>query len=751
MKLIDKILTEWAYRVYDGMPNINNPLHIVHLRETMQDLKLPNSFIVEYMGKLFEDDEEEKPLDPKEKEKVKTLGLVWKGYAGGYGKEGKENPVTHKNKGGKLVPVADKEKTGEKTDGEETGVGDRLDGDDFKSEYEKGDEKEKEEKKELEYTDRHGNVFKGKKALRKENNRLAENQLKMYTGDPSEAGGLGTAQSRTGETVTVYGVTRIKEIIEELGKMKPRPITGDAAYQVAKKRFRKELEDHLKTTGTVKGKRAKPLLTQEWIDAGIACIDWIEANYGLENIDDSTWDNGVGRALAGTDGHGTSSDMFITLKNGQKIGVSLKKNFLVFVSSGGYNTQVKKLADQMEVELPDNATYEWYENQRTDVFADGIAKLNEDPIRDKVCDDWNNAVADRQDDGGSVPKNQGEGTQKLFGWRSSYKRLQQVAAAKQDISLDNFKKLSDEEQGSFIGNTTCDDLYDHVINDPDAAAGWGMRIIGAFAQTNEEINTATNEFYKKYRNLDGDLMDNLYDFIVPKNETKFKNLVMDNTHINDILFGTEKGVLDKLEVVYGELPAGQAMKPGRVAKLFGIDKEWNKYKNMADDSTIMYPPKPGEPAEKLTKEQYKQALQAEIHDKMVIKRIEGKPVIGVKVIDEKTKQESVSPIYSLGARSKGIGSAPTLEMAQKAFGSLAFKNGNIKIDTWPDEDRKKYVDELVAGMKHDFEEGFFELEDMSQKQELLDELDRLEKLWGNTGGKNSISTLRKKIEKAGKV
>ena len=51
-------------------------------------------------------------------------------------------------------------------------------------------------------------------------------------------------------------------------------------------------------------------------------------------------------------------------------------------------------------------------------------------------------------------------------------------------------------------------------------------------------------------------------------------------------------------------------------------------------------------------------------------------------------------------------------------------------------------------MKHDFEEGFFDLKDMSQKQELLDELDRHEKLWGNTGGKNSISALRKKIEKA---
>ena len=62
-----------------------------------------------------------------------------------------------------------------------------------------------------------------------------------------------------------------------------------------------------------------------------------------------------------------------------------------------------------------------------------------------------------------------------------------------------------------------------------------------------------------------------------------------------------------------------------------------------------------------------------------------------QVVDE-NGNESISPIYSLGARSKGIGSAPTMEMAQKAFGSLAFKNGNVDIETWPDEDRKKYVD-----------------------------------------------------------
>ena len=48
MELIDKILTEWSYRVYDGMPDIKNPTHVYHLKEAMKKLNLPNSFINEY-------------------------------------------------------------------------------------------------------------------------------------------------------------------------------------------------------------------------------------------------------------------------------------------------------------------------------------------------------------------------------------------------------------------------------------------------------------------------------------------------------------------------------------------------------------------------------------------------------------------------------------------------------------------------------------------------------------------------------
>tara|TARA_R100000008_G_C3580905_1_gene168448 strand:- start:490 stop:2376 length:1887 start_codon:yes stop_codon:yes gene_type:complete len=52
--IIDKILTEWSYRVHDGMPNPKNPKHLVHLRESLEYLKLDNEVIDLMMNKLYE-------------------------------------------------------------------------------------------------------------------------------------------------------------------------------------------------------------------------------------------------------------------------------------------------------------------------------------------------------------------------------------------------------------------------------------------------------------------------------------------------------------------------------------------------------------------------------------------------------------------------------------------------------------------------------------------------------------------------
>ena len=51
---IDKILTEWAYRVHDGMPNPKNQYHLVQLQESMKSLKVESEVIDMVMNHLYE-------------------------------------------------------------------------------------------------------------------------------------------------------------------------------------------------------------------------------------------------------------------------------------------------------------------------------------------------------------------------------------------------------------------------------------------------------------------------------------------------------------------------------------------------------------------------------------------------------------------------------------------------------------------------------------------------------------------------
>ena len=54
-QIINKILTEWSYRVNDGMPNPKNPLHLIHLKESLEHLKIDEEVIDMMMNKLMED------------------------------------------------------------------------------------------------------------------------------------------------------------------------------------------------------------------------------------------------------------------------------------------------------------------------------------------------------------------------------------------------------------------------------------------------------------------------------------------------------------------------------------------------------------------------------------------------------------------------------------------------------------------------------------------------------------------------
>ena len=67
-EIIENILVEWAYRVHDGMPNPKNAQHIQELRESMEELNLPNKVIYEVIENLIN-----------EKKVWKTAGGNWRG------------------------------------------------------------------------------------------------------------------------------------------------------------------------------------------------------------------------------------------------------------------------------------------------------------------------------------------------------------------------------------------------------------------------------------------------------------------------------------------------------------------------------------------------------------------------------------------------------------------------------------------------------------------------------------------------
>ena len=649
-EIIEDILVEWAYRVHDGMPNPKNTQHIIQLRESMEELNLPNDVIYQVIENLLtEKDKKEPPLDDSEKDKAREKKLIWKGQ--GYGKEDEEG-ITHKNVGGKLVPV---DKEDDKQDDSSPKGMQYKDSDEFLKSSSDTDTEEKTQSKE---------------ELRDEDDELTNTQLTLKKGDPQEKGGLGTPQSRTGETVTVWAGKKVQELMKEEG----------LSYEEA----RKAAEDYL--MGLTKEKDA--LLTKEWVESGLNCLDYLENNIGIENIEEFAWDTDEGNQLVGSTGHGTSADMFVKTKDGELIGVSLKKDFKVFIVNGGYKTSINKLGKMMDAEIPEEVSINHYMKRRTETLDKGVAELNKPNIKSEVCKNFDEAKAD----------NPAGSAKRVFG-AAAEKRIRQVALKKIGISSDKFKKLPPKEQKQHVDGVTCDDLYEHVINDSTYPTD-SIKVIANLAKQ------ANPSFYDDLRSLDNEMSENMFGWLnQDENSEKFKDLVKKETHILDVLFGSE-GPLDRLDVLYGE-EGGVTMSPEAVSNLFGINDLYNEYKNMEDGPE---------------REELKKQIEEEINKKLVITKDKGKPVISVKV----TKPDGTPfevPIFGVGVRSRGIGASPTLEIFQSTFGSLAFKNGNVDLESWPDKDKKKVSDSEAKSILSDIENEQYDLSKIEDVQELKDRLE----------------------------
>ena len=90
-EIIEDILVEWAYRVHDGMPNPKNAQHIQQLRESMEDLNLPNNVIYQVIQNLI--NEEENPILKKTIKYKTDDGEDKEGTIGGILKQGEDHPA----------------------------------------------------------------------------------------------------------------------------------------------------------------------------------------------------------------------------------------------------------------------------------------------------------------------------------------------------------------------------------------------------------------------------------------------------------------------------------------------------------------------------------------------------------------------------------------------------------------------------------------------------------------------------------
>ena len=90
-EIIEDILVEWAYRVHDGMPNPKNAQHIQELRESMEELNLPNNVIYQVIQNLI--NEEENPILKKTIKYKTDDGEDKEGTVGGILKKGENHPA----------------------------------------------------------------------------------------------------------------------------------------------------------------------------------------------------------------------------------------------------------------------------------------------------------------------------------------------------------------------------------------------------------------------------------------------------------------------------------------------------------------------------------------------------------------------------------------------------------------------------------------------------------------------------------
>lgn len=719
-KIIKQILIEWAYRVDNGMPNPKNKEHISILSEVLSDLglsEIKNEFIqillnedkadeVDRLKPIFKNPILNKIVTYKNKDGKEQKGLVGnllsnpKDNTGRIAaekllpKDGtKERDAIKKELGGD--DKSQKSPSGPSASGEQPQVAEPQQNVKGSENFSHAPDIQKKNKKTAQ-TQVSTDVEKQQKNKKVDSEKV-EKQIRMTKKEAAQSQkgvGMGTTESRTGESVTVYSGRRVQELLN-----------SGMDYEEARSQIEKELIEIANNPDFV--------LTKEWVKSGLSILDYLNDTIGIDNIENFAWDTPEGNDLVGSTGHGTSADIFVKTKDGKTIGVSLKKGFKVFIVNGGYGSALKEFEDSLGVKLPDDCQPEKYTELRNGIITESLELLKSDKktfesAAEKLLnnsEEFNKTFGPKPD---AVRKRKRWLIQKVFG-----------------LSNSDIKGLSEEQIDDYTSKVTPSQFVESMET---IKTGDDIKFFASFCKYSEIDDK--HKIYSKLRGLDNDMADSLYQAFEesPERKEKMKQKIINDTHIIDTLF--PKKPLGDFKTIFGEDPAVEMNKESLV-NIFGVSELYKQYNESSDESE---------------KEAIRKKIENEIVKKLVMTKKKGVPVIAVKLDGP---PQSELPLYQIDVRTRGIGNAPSLEVSQSTFGSLALKNGNTQVENWNAKDRKKVVDSEISDLINDIDEEVLDLEtikkDLTQLQELKNKIFLLTK-WD----KNN-SNLKKLLQQLSQV
>ena len=424
--------------------------------------------------------------------------------------------------------------------------------------------------------------------------------------------GLGTPESRAGEAMVHKGLRLLKEgkSLEEIEKEFTKLVNSD---------------DHILNSTTGK----------KWVGATMATLKKIDERIGIKNIETISWDTDQGRKSIGVDPNlETSSDMFVKTKDGRVVGISLKKDGVVFLNNGGWAVQSKKLVESLRGTMPD----------------EDLQKLEKAMSLKEYNDDL----------------------------------LQRIQSAAEKISVseikDGLEKLRNADPTPSVFKGKNKDIYFDILSKPEEL----IEKIKSGKLKGNDVKAFTKllqvyhkEEYKEIRKIDDNLTKRAFDAINESEDAKkgMKKHIIKSLHIAETLGlneETKKGGVDGFITTYGIEPDGAVLNEETLSTLLGskfqqvLAEKINEVRN-GDAST--------EDLNKIIEE----SIEIDYESGMILFRHEN---------------NKKYPLFYMTGRSRGIGSSPVMELAQTPLMAHSLKQGTFDTDDWDEKSLKRFENDI---------------------------------------------------------